>query len=140
MAEPFSYAVLRLVDAGTLQLDAPVSRYLPGDYSADPRAARITIRQALTHTTGFPNWRSSPRELPVYFDPGERFSYSGEGFEYLQHAVERVTGQTLDALMRRLVFDPLNMKLALVWQISAQSRSRRTWASWPWAAPRSPRK
>jgi CubicO group peptidase (beta-lactamase class C family) len=106
----FAYAVLRLVDAGTLQLDAPVSRYLPGDYSADPRAARITVRQALTHTTGFPNWRSSPRELPVYFDPGERFSYSGEGFEYLQHAVERVTGQTLDALMRRLVFDPLNMK------------------------------
>jgi CubicO group peptidase (beta-lactamase class C family) len=106
----FAYAVLRLVDAGTLELDAPVSRYLPGDYSADPRAARITVQQVLTHTSGFPNWRSSSRELPVYFDPGERFSYSGEGFEYLQHAVESVTGQTLEALMRRLVFGPLGMR------------------------------
>jgi len=105
----FAYAVLRLVDAGTLELDAPVARYLPGDYSEDARAAKITVRHVLTHTTGFPNWRSSPRELPVFFDPGERFSYSGEGFEYLQHAVERVTGQTLDAVMKRLVFDPLEM-------------------------------
>jgi CubicO group peptidase (beta-lactamase class C family) len=106
----FAYAVLRLVDAGTLALDAPVANYLPGDYSPDSRAAKITVRQVLTHTTGFPNWRSSPRELPMYFAPGERFSYSGEGFEYLQHAVERVTGQTLDAVMRRLVFEPLGMR------------------------------
>jgi len=105
----FAYAVLRLVDAGTLELDAPVAKYLPGDYSPDPRAAAITVRHVLTHTTGFPNWRSSPRELPMSFAPGERFSYSGEGFEYLQHAVERTTGQTLDVLMRRLVFDPLGM-------------------------------
>jgi CubicO group peptidase (beta-lactamase class C family) len=106
----FAYAVLRLVDAGTFDLDSPVSKYLPGDYSADARASRITVRQVLTHTSGFPNWRSSPRELPMYFAPGERFSYSGEGFEYLQHAVERVTGQTLDSVMRRLVFEPLGMK------------------------------
>jgi CubicO group peptidase (beta-lactamase class C family) len=106
----FAYAVLRLVDAGTIDLDAPIAKYLPGDYSADPRAAKITARNALTHTTGFPNWRSSPRELPMHFAPGERFSYSGEGFEYLQHAVERVTGQTLDEVMRRLVFEPLGMK------------------------------
>jgi hypothetical protein len=45
----------------------------------------------------------------MYYAPGERFSYSGEGFEYLQHAVERVTGQTLDAVMQRLVFGPLGM-------------------------------
>jgi CubicO group peptidase (beta-lactamase class C family) len=106
----FAYAVLRLVDAGLIELDAPVARYLPGDYSEDPRAAKITVRHVLTHTTGFPNWRSNPRELPMFFDPGERFSYSGEGFEYLQRAVERATGQTLDAVMKRLVFDPLEMK------------------------------
>jgi CubicO group peptidase (beta-lactamase class C family) len=106
----FAYAVLRLVDSGTLELDAPVVKYLPGDYSQDPRAAKITVRHVLTHTTGFPNWRSSPRELPMYFAPGERFSYSGEGFEYLQRAVERVTGQTLDAVMQRLVFGPLGMR------------------------------
>ena len=111
----FAYAVLRLVDAGTLDLDTPVAKYLPGDYAADPRAALITPRNVLSHTTGFPNWRSSPNVLPMYFAPGERFSYSGEGFEYLQRAVERVTGQTLDAVMKRLVFDPLGMKDSRYW-------------------------
>jgi len=105
----FAYAVLKLADAGQLDLDAPLSKYLPGDYVDDPRARSITARRVLSHTTGFPNWRPRGQPLKIHFDPGERFSYSGEGFVYLQKAVENSTGRTLDALMRQLVFEPLGM-------------------------------
>src|SRR5438445_3866389 len=105
----FAYAVLKLADAGKLDLDAPVAKYLPGDYVDDPRQSAITARRVLSHTTGFPNWRPSGQPLKIHFAPGERFSYSGEGFVYLQKAVERLTGQTLDAVMKRLVFEPLHM-------------------------------
>ncbi len=105
----FAYAVLKLVDAGRLDLDAPLQKSLPGDYVEDPRLRSITARRALSHTTGFPNWRPDGQPLKIHFDPGERFSYSGEGFVYLQKAVENRTGETLEALARRLVFEPLRM-------------------------------
>ena len=105
----FAYAVLKLVDAGRLDLDAPLSKYLPGDYVEDPAARSITARRVLSHTTGFPNWRPAGQPLKTHFAPGERFSYSGEGFVYLQKAVESLTGQTLDTFMKVLVFDPLRM-------------------------------
>jgi CubicO group peptidase (beta-lactamase class C family) len=61
--------------------------------------------------------------LKIYFTPGERFSYSGEGFVYLAAAVERITGQTLEAFMRRTVFDPLGMtSSSYVWQSRYESR------------------
>jgi CubicO group peptidase (beta-lactamase class C family) len=104
----FAYAVMKLVDQGVIDLDTPIVRYLPGDYASDPRIRLVTPRNALSHTAGFPNWRDG-RELKMYTAPGERFSYSGEGFMYLQKAVENVTGQTLDAVMKRLVFVPLAM-------------------------------
>lgn len=105
----FAYAVLKLVDAGRIDLDAPLTKYLPGDYVEDPRLPSITARRVLSHTTGFPNWRPPGQPLKIHFAPGEKFSYSGEGFVYLQKAVERVTGQTLTAVMTRLVFEPLGM-------------------------------
>ncbi|HKF44083.1 MAG TPA: serine hydrolase [Thermoanaerobaculia bacterium] len=106
----FAYAVLKLADAGKIDLDAPLTKYLPGDYVEDPRIKAITARIVMSHSTGFPNWRPDGQRLKIAFDPGERFSYSGEGFVYLQKAVENATGQTLDALVRRLVFEPLGMK------------------------------
>ncbi len=51
----FAYTVLKLVDVGQLDLDAPLAKYLPGDYAEDPRLRSITARRALSHTTGFPN-------------------------------------------------------------------------------------
>jgi CubicO group peptidase (beta-lactamase class C family) len=119
----FAYAVLKLVDAGKLDLDAPVARYLPGDYVEDPKHRLITVRHVLTHTAGFPNWRPEGQPLKIHFPPGERFSYSGEGFVYLQKAVERSTGQTLDALMKRLVFEPLAMSSSSYeWQERFEAR------------------
>src|SRR5215204_167580 len=118
----FAYAVLKLVDAGKLDLDAPLNKYLPGSYDVAPDDARvnqITARRVLTHTTGFPNWRQprGAKILPLYFAPGERFSYSGEGFVYLSKVVEQITGMKFDDFMRETVFKPLGMtSSSFTWQ------------------------
>lgn len=113
----FAYAVLKLSDEGQLDLDAPLSKYIPSYVPNDDRVNRITARHVLTHRTGFPNWRRSGRPLTIHFDPGERFSYSGEGFVYLQLAVEKIVGQPLDAFMKKTVFIPLEMTdSSYIWQ------------------------
>ena len=113
----FAYAVLRLVEKGKLDLDTPLDKYLSKPYvENDPNAARITARMVLSHTTGFPNWRGRD-VLKTHFTPGERFSYSGEGFVYLQRVVEQLAGEPLGAVMQREVFEPLGMtNSSYVWQ------------------------
>jgi len=116
----FAYAVLKLVDEGKFDLDKPLISYLPGDYDVgpDPRLAQITARRVLSHTTGFPNWRQGT-ELKILFTPGEKFSYSGEGFVYLSKVIERVTGEGFNDFMKKTVFDPLGMtSSSYVWQFS----------------------
>ncbi|HJQ68410.1 MAG TPA: serine hydrolase [Blastocatellia bacterium] len=114
----FAYAVLRLVEAGKLDLDTPLTKYLPQPYiEGDERLSLITARRVLSHTTGFPNWRPGGQLLKIHFTPGDRFSYSGEGFVYLQKVVEQLTDQPLDQYMKTAVFDPLGMtNSSLVWQ------------------------
>lgn len=113
----FAYAVLQLVDAGVLSLDTPLSKYVPDYVTDDPRAASITVRNVLSQTSGLPNWRGKTGPLKTYFQPGERFSYSGEGFVWLQGVVEAVTGEPFNAVMQRLVFDPLEMhRSSYVWR------------------------
>ncbi|HKY04838.1 MAG TPA: serine hydrolase domain-containing protein, partial [Blastocatellia bacterium] len=113
-----AYAVLKLADAGKIDLDAPLSKYLPKPYiEGDERLSRITARRALSHTTGFPNWRPQGKPLVIHFTPGDRFSYSGEGFVYLQKAVESIVGQPLDDFLRKTVFEPLGMQNStFIWQ------------------------
>ena len=106
----FAYAVLKLVDQGKIDLDAPISRYFADRISADPRLAQVTPRFILSHRSGFPNWRPEGGELRMFFTPGERFSYSGEGMVYLQQAVEHIEHDSLNAIMQRLVFTPLGMR------------------------------
>lgn len=113
----FAYAVLQLVDAGVLSLDTPLSKYVPDYVKDDPRAASITIRHVLSQASGLPNWRSKTNPLKTYFQPGERFSYSGEGFLWLQQVVEAATGESFNSVMARLVFDPLEMRRSsYVWR------------------------
>lgn len=82
----FAHFVMSFVEEGLLDLDRPLYRYMPyTDISRDDRYKKITARMVLSHTTGFPNWRSDYKEntLFIQFEPGTKFSYSGEGYQYL---------------------------------------------------------
>ena len=120
----FAYAVLQLVDRGLLDLDVPLTTYTGRRYiEGDPLLDRITARHVLGNTSGFPNWRPRNAPLQVHFTPGERFSYSGEGYAYLQEAVEYTTGKPLEALMQELVFEPLGMtSSSFIWRSMHEDR------------------
>lgn len=118
-----AHVVLQLAGSGILDLDRPLSEIVAPPIPDDPRAIAITARHVLSHRTGLPNWRGEEHPLRSYFPPGARFSYSGEGFVYLQHALERLTREPLDILVRRLVFDPLGMRQSsFVWRPDFASR------------------
>lgn len=113
----FAYVVLRLADRGVLDLDAPLASYIPYPrVEHDERHRKITARRVLSHTTGLPNWAWGQDHIPFQFEPGEAWGYSGEGFVYLQKAVEKLAGMPLADLARREVFDPLGMtRSRLAW-------------------------
>lgn len=120
----FAFAVLGLAERGCLDLDAPLTLYLPDPYvPGDPLLSAITARRVLCHTTGWPNWRPEGEPLVRERVPGGDFGYSGEGYNYLQAVVERIVGQPLDAYMQEVVLGPLGMEAS----------------SYRWAAPGSPR-
>lgn len=124
---------MQLVDAGKLDLDKPVYRYLPkplpeysryADLANDPRCKRITARMLLDHTSGFANWRwlEDDGKLKIHFEPGTRFAYSGEGIDLLQLVVETITKKSLQDSIQERVFAPLGMtRTSLVWQPSFES-------------------
>jgi len=120
----FAYGVLKLVDQGKLDLDVPLSKYLPTPYiEGEPQLDKITARYVLSHRTGFPNWRNG-NPLTIHFTPGERFSYSGEGFVYLQKVVEQITGKSLNDYMTEAVFVPLRMtSSSYVWRPDYDART-----------------
>ncbi|WP_165390984.1 serine hydrolase domain-containing protein [Pseudoduganella lutea] len=118
----FAHAVLLLAKEGRIELEAPVMRYLPEGYlhryaplEAEPselvtdhRLNAITVRMALNHTSGLPNWSSGPLRFDTA--PGAKWDYSGEGYVFLQRAVEAVTGQPLDRFMASGIFQSLGMQ------------------------------
>lgn len=117
----FAYIVLQLVDEGALDLDEPLVSYLPKplpsfenyrDLEGDDLHKVLTARMALSHTTGFPNWRflTSEGKLMFLFEPGTRFSYSGEGIFLLQLVVEEITGKGLEELAQARIFGPLGLE------------------------------
>jgi CubicO group peptidase (beta-lactamase class C family) len=138
----FTYTVMQLVDQGKLNLDTPIKddldRPLPAygpdpvfpdkygpyhDLAGDPRWKKITPRMCLTHSTGFDNfWFIEPdHRLHIHFDPGTRYSYSGEGFILLQFVIEHgrnAQGLGLDVgHLTQAVFDRLHMtRTSLVWR------------------------
>jgi CubicO group peptidase (beta-lactamase class C family) len=105
----FAYTVMQLVDQGKIKLDTPLEddldKPLPSyppdavfpdkygpykDLADDPRWHKLTPRMCLTHSTGFNNfWFIEPgQKLQIHFEPGTRFTYSGEGMILLQFVVE----------------------------------------------------
>jgi CubicO group peptidase (beta-lactamase class C family) len=105
----FAYAVLGLHERGIISLDDSLDGYLSEPYLVDdPRLSLITMRQVLCHSTGFQNWRGE-EPLEIHFEPGERFSYSGEGYMYLQRVVEEVTDLPLEKFMEEAILRPFGM-------------------------------
>lgn len=112
--------VLRLVDRGTLDLDAPITRVLP----EATNGAGVTLRGLLSHTAGMPElplvvegeWADiggSCLTTPAESAPGARVSYSNLGYGTLGLALERATGQSFGAALRGLVFEPLGLEAYL---------------------------
>ena len=95
MSKPvFAYAVMKLCERGLLGLDTPLTKYTTRRFlKGDPRLDLITARHVLSHTSGFQNTRSQREPLKIHFTPGEKWTYSGEGFAYLQSVVTHLTGR-----------------------------------------------
>jgi CubicO group peptidase (beta-lactamase class C family) len=105
----FAELVLSLVADGNLTLDTPLANYwVDPDIAEDPRRLALTARLTLSHQSGLPNWRQG--KLQFDFAPGEAIAYSGEGYEYTRHAIERLTGHDMAALMRTRVLAPAHMR------------------------------
>jgi CubicO group peptidase (beta-lactamase class C family) len=103
MSKPvFAYVVMKLCEKGVLNLDTPLTKYTDRRFlAADSRLDLITARHVLSHTTGFQNWRSATEPLKIHFTPGERYMYSGEGYNYLQSVVTHLTGHVNTASCAR---------------------------------------
>jgi D-alanyl-D-alanine-carboxypeptidase/D-alanyl-D-alanine-endopeptidase len=124
----FAVLVMKLVEEKVIDLDTPLQNYLSmpvyqfgkgtswnQDYTSlkeEPQYKKITARHCLTHSSGFANWRwdEPDQKLHVRFEPGTQYSYSGEGFCYLQFVIEKITGKLLNGLMQEKLFGPLGIK------------------------------
>lgn len=104
---------LKLASAGKLNLDEPLDKYwIDPDVKDDPRHKKLTARLVLSHRTGFANWRwlNESKKLEFAFEPGTKYQYSGEGFEYLRKALENKFNKPLEKLADELIFEPLGMR------------------------------
>ena len=106
----YAYVVLKLVEQGKLSLKRPLVEYVDRDPNPDePRFKQITAWHVLTHTSGMEPVPGKGRPPKLEFTPGERFQYSPHGFDYLQRAVARATGETLAPMMERMLLRPFGM-------------------------------
>ncbi len=124
-------AVMQLAERGKLDLDAPIVQYLPYFRMDDERYRQITIRQALSHTSGMPDMEETEYvELvthPEYDDlaaeryvrglidrklianPGERFSYSNIAYNVLGHLLAKVLAKPFESAMQEQILIPSGM-------------------------------
>ena len=120
-------AVMTLVDAGRVSLDAPVIRYIPDFTMASPDYRRITVRMLLDHSAGLPgtdyrNW-SMDAPFPGYADqllatlrterlkttPGSMSVYCNDCFTLAQILVDRVSGMSYPDYVTSAILAPLGM-------------------------------
>jgi CubicO group peptidase (beta-lactamase class C family) len=132
-----AFGIMKLVEEGKLDLDAPVSQYLTRWKlpASQFNPAGVTVRRLLSHTAGLTDRLgysgfepgTPPQSLEqslthaadadagvdgtvhIGAEPGSKFIYSGGGYTLLQLMVEEVSGQPFDVYMKASVFDPLNM-------------------------------
>ena len=119
--------LLQLAEEGKLDLQAPISNYLP-DYPNEHNP-KITTHHLLTHTSGIPNYTAFPgffrdqsrdpytpddfvkkfADKELEFTPGEKFNYSNSGYFLLGVIVEKVSGKTYEEMLQEKIFTPLSM-------------------------------
>src|SRR5947209_188773 len=116
--------LLMLQDDGLLNVDDPVEKYLPefkGLKTADGKPARVTIRHLLTHTSGMGEVTGAQARMcktladviplyvakPVAFTPASKWVYCQSGINTAGRIAEVVTGEPLQKLLKRRLFDPL---------------------------------
>lgn len=133
----FGYLIMKLVEEKIINLDKPIYKYLKkpipdydyfSDLKNDDRWKLITPRMCLSHTTGLPNVRwfnpisdamDTLGVIRIYFTPGTKYAYSGEGFKLLQLAVEEITQKNIDELSEEKIFKPLRMtRTGYIWHDS----------------------
>ena len=125
ISKPFTAAaILLLQEDGRLAVSDPVGRHVPGLAWGD----RVTLHQLLVHTSGIPNINGfddygdiqlrpqTPEslvarfaELPLAFEPGERYDYSNSNYNLLALVVERSSGLAFGEFLQRRIFGPLGM-------------------------------
>jgi len=117
--------ILILQERGRLNVHDPISRYLP---DLPTRWQAINIHQLLTHTSGIPNYTSSPEfgrmkrtgatprqmielvaDKPLDFAPGMNWSYSNTGYILLGMIIERTSGLSYNEFLKKNILDPLGM-------------------------------
>jgi len=125
-------ALMQLVEAGKIDLDAPVTDYLPDFKLADERYRDITVRHLITHRSGLPEiedfyplpveeddgvlerYVRSLDNMELLFAPGEEWAYSGTGFVVVADIIQKVSGQTFEDYLQQHVLDPLGMEDSLL--------------------------
>lgn len=128
ISKQFTAAAILLADEqGQLSLDDKVAKYFPDLTQAND----ITIRELLTHTSGYedyapqdyliPEWTrpNTPGAIldrwakkPLNFEPGTKWQYSNTGYVLAAAIFEKATGQPLVGYLRAKIFDPLGMSSA----------------------------
>lgn len=124
-------AIMRLVEAGELSLEDPITAFLP-DYPV--QGHEVTLRHLLNHTSGIKSytgldeshWQREFRldlthdevmelfaELPFDFEPGARYSYNNSAYYLLGVIIENVTGTSYPEYIERSLFDPLGLNHTL---------------------------
>lgn len=110
---PFAYFVMLQAEKGRIDLDKPLYEYFPyKDVAHDERYKKITARMILCHTSGLPNWRKNIRKdsITMSFSPGEKFSYSGEGYQYLMKVLKKIRNvddRGLDSIFNAEIVQPI---------------------------------
>ena len=145
----FAYMVMQLAEEGVLDLDVTIDHYLPrplpdytdpsvehayarwSDLADDERWRLLTPRMLLNHASGFANFGflEPDGRLRFHFDPGTRFSYSGDGIILLQFVLEQGLGLDVGREMQRRVFEPFGMtRSSMVWRPDFAANLADGWA------------
>jgi CubicO group peptidase (beta-lactamase class C family) len=155
-------AIVRLVEMGKLELDAPVRRYLPDLTLEDESvAANVTVKHLLTHTAGWmgdffadtgvgddslAKFVARLTEAGQSSPLGELWSYNNAAFSLAGRVIEAVTGKTYEASLKELLLEPLGMTKSfffssevITYRAAAGHRNEESGpvVTRPWALPRS---